>query len=185
MQSEPLTAAPCGAQVPPHKVYHSWAASERYATPELVPASTSAGDLDGMPGPRRPLEVCEAAARSWPARAVTRSCALRLNARAHAEASCALAAMPSDARLLIRRSASPYAQIPPHKVYTSDDAVRTKLSASVRNCCSPGAPQGLFSRLYAFLGGSTELPNVHMRRSMSSRIAVETQQAHDAEQEER
>ena len=93
--------------------------------------------------------------------------------------------MQSDARLLVRRSASSQAQIPPHKVYTSDDAVRMKLSSSVRNCCFPGAPQGLFSRLYAFLGGSTELPNVHMRRSMSSRIAVETQQAHDAEQEER
>ena len=46
--------------------------AERYATPELVPASTNAKDLDGMPGPRRPLKVCEAAARSWPARAIAR-----------------------------------------------------------------------------------------------------------------
>ena len=94
--------------------------------------------------------------------------------------------MQSHPPLLIHTPAAPHAQIPPPKVYTSDDAVRAKLSASVRNCCSPGAPQSLFSRLYAFLGGSSELPNVrHMRRSMSSRIAVETQQAHDAEQEER
>jgi len=38
--------------------------AERYATPELVPASTNAKDLDGMPGPRRLLEVCETATRS-------------------------------------------------------------------------------------------------------------------------
>ena len=84
-------------------------------------------------------------------------------------------------------------QPPPPKVYTSDDALRRKLSASVRQCCSNGAAgvgvaASLLSRLSTALGygkadapaapGSTARP---LRRSMSSRIAVEQQQGRVSE----
>ena len=110
---------------------------------------------------------------------------LQVSAHSLLFSACAL----TDAR------ATALSQPPPPKVYTSDDALRRKLSASVRQCCSNGAAgvgvASLFSRLTTALGygdadtpaapGSTARP---LRRSMSSRIAVEQQQGRVSEVED-
>ncbi len=85
------------------------------------------------------------------------------------------------------RARAPGAQPPPRKVYTSEDAVRVKLANTVRGCCGAGAaPQSVLGRVWSLVSGALgqdEPPAARsrMRRSMSSRIAVETEQAQEDE----
>jgi hypothetical protein len=145
---------------------------------------------DGTPGPASPDSAAHAPAPRLQARARTsvapRSCAAR---RARA---CPLSRARAYTPTCHPRDAA--AQPPPRRVHTSEDAGRLRAGGAQasRGCGGCGVPFRGYHSLFAYVvgfgwirdalagpPGANATANLRMRRSMSSRIAIEAQQADD------
>jgi len=150
-----------------------YSASIAGAEAVLASAPSWGGSVDsvqwGTPRDLSPLPAAEHGAGTWDPAAAASPPRKPLQARRPPNS-----IAPAFAHLPLR------SQPPPPKVYTSEDAVRAKVSATVRNCCDAVPRLGLgavlaslYTSITETLLGPTSARPPSLRRSMSSRIANE------------